>query len=163
MHPTFKHFRLKNHHIIPETMYKTLVFLLAFLAFACHESKKSHEHLIEEIRSAEKAFNDMAADRGVKAAFLEFAAEDAVISRNGKVIEGKAAIAEYFENQTLTNVQLQWEPSFIDVAEAGDMAYTYGPYTFQATDTTGQQITSQGYFHTVWKRQKDGSWKYVWD
>lgn len=144
-------------------MCKSLVFLLALVAFACNENKTSRDHLVEKVRSVEKAFNDMAAKEGVKEAFLHFAADDAVISRNGKLIEGKPAMAEYFNNQTLTDVKLQWEPSFIDVAASGDLAYTYGPYTFSAIDTAGLQINSTGYFHTVWKRQEDGNWKFVWD
>lgn len=140
-----------------------MVFLLAFIVVACSENKTPREQLFDEVRSTEKAFNDMAAKEGLKAAFIHFAAEEAVISRNGRLFEGKPAIAKYFESQTLNNVQLQWEPSFIDVARAGDIAYTYGPYKFSAIDTSGQQISSEGYFHTVWKRQRDGSWKYVWD
>lgn len=118
---------------------------------------------IEEINQAETAFNDMAAERGVPAAFLAFAADNAALNRSNQVIKGKTAIREYFENQSLQEVQLSWTPEFIDVSEDGTLGYTYGPYTFSARDTSGRSIQSNGIFHTVWKRQEDGSWKYVYD
>jgi hypothetical protein len=43
------------------------------------------------------------------------------------------------------------------------MAYTYGQHTFEATDDSGGIIEDTGIFHTVWKRQPDGQWRYVWD
>jgi ketosteroid isomerase-like protein len=30
-------------------------------------------------------------------------------------------------------------------------------------DSVGNKKDFKGIFHTVWKKQKDGSWKYVWD
>jgi ketosteroid isomerase-like protein len=58
---------------------------------------------------------------------------------------------------------VKWSPDFIDVSKEGDMAYTYGKYVWQSPDSTGKMNVSNGIFHTVWKRQVDGSWKYVWD
>jgi len=43
------------------------------------------------------------------------------------------------------------------------LAYTYGKYTWQIKDTQGKITKYQGIFHTVWKKQSDGTWKYVWD
>lgn len=36
-------------------------------------------------------------------------------------------------------------------------------YTYSVTDSTGETKSSSGIFHTVWKRQADGTWKFVWD
>jgi ketosteroid isomerase-like protein len=60
-------------------------------------------------------------------------------------------------------VSLKWTPDFIDVAASCDLGYTYGKYTFAVTDSTGKVNESRGYFHTVWKKQKDGNWRFVWD
>jgi ketosteroid isomerase-like protein len=49
------------------------------------------------------------------------------------------------------------------VSACGDLGYTWGSYTFTATDSLGATHRSEGIFHTVWKRQPDGSWKFVWD
>jgi len=100
---------------------------------------------------------------GLKEAFLKFAADSAVLNRNGKIVKGKHRIANYFDSQTLQNVSLEWEPEFVEVAKAGDMAYTYGPFIFSAISGKGEPETALGYFHTVWKKQKDGSWKFIYD
>ncbi len=116
-----------------------------------------------EITNTEKAFAQMAADSGISKAFLHFAAEDAVLMRNDSVIQGKPGIQQYFLSRPMEGVSLQWSPDFVEVAASGDLGYTYGKYTFSAMDSSGNLNSGTGIFHTVWKRQKDGKWKYVWD
>lgn len=152
----------------------TTKFLLIFFLFAliglpaCSPAPTGNEAISldaarAEIREAERAFAEMAASDGVAAAFLAFAADSAVLNRNDVLIRGKAAMQAYFEKSTLKDVSLQWTPEFVDVSASGDLGYTYGPYTFSAVDTSGQTIRSEGLFHTVWKRQADGTWKFVYD
>jgi ketosteroid isomerase-like protein len=124
------------------------------------EKKQTYKNEIVEV---EAAFAESLRSEGMKAAFLSFAAEDAVLNRNDVLYKGKEEIRAYLEGISLLNIRLEWEPEYIDVSGSGDMAYTYGPYTFSAEDTAGNAITATGIFHTVWKRQEDGSWKYVWD
>lgn len=119
--------------------------------------------LIVEVFEAEREFAALAAEKGIKEAFLEFAAKDAVISRNNRIYSGKAGIAEYYDSQNMKNIKLEWKPDFVDVSTAGDMAWTYGKYSFHGESESGEKIEAEGIFHTVWKRQADGSWKYVWD
>ena len=83
--------------------------------------------------------------------------------RGDKIYKGKEAIAQYFSKQTLQNVKLKWVPDHIEVSSSGDMAYTYGKYTFNAENDKGEGIHAEGIFHTVWQRQSDGEWKFVYD
>lgn len=117
----------------------------------------------DEIIKTEKDFADLVLKEGIGKAFLAFAADDAVINRAGKIHKGKKEILEYFDSQQFTNVKLEWKPDFVDVSSSGDMAYTFGKYTFSATSEKGEPIEAKGIFHTVWKRQSDNNWKYVWD
>jgi ketosteroid isomerase-like protein len=117
----------------------------------------------QEIIEVEKAFETMVGTKGMEAAFLHFAADNAVLERNEKPIIGKNAIASYFKNMSIKDIKIVWTPDFVDVSSSGDMAYTYGSYIFTGKDLYGQDVHSQGTFHTVWKRQSDGSWKYVYD
>jgi len=119
--------------------------------------------LVVEVFEIERKFAALAAEKGIKEAFLEFAAKDAVINRNNKIYPGKAGITEYYDSQNLKNIKLEWKPDYVDVSASGDMAWTYGNYSFQAESESGEKIEAEGIFHTVWKRQADGSWKYVWD
>ncbi len=77
--------------------------------------------------------------------------------------EGKVAIQEWIKNDVRPNETLTWKPTFVDVSRSGDLAYTYGGAVFTSIDSTGNKIERIGEFHTIWKRQKDGTWKFVWD
>ena len=63
----------------------------------------------------------------------------------------------------LQDEKLIWKPDFVDVSASGDLAYTYGAYTYSYKDSTGAIVEQGGIFHTVWKRQADGGWRFVWD
>jgi ketosteroid isomerase-like protein len=144
-----------------------IVFVAMITQLLCCSSpineRHNYEGLKEEVRQVERAFNNMAASKGIKAAFLHFAAETAVLNRGPGLIEGKEAIGTYFDNQVLQKPTLTWKPDFVDVSQSGEMAYTYGPYVFTARDTTGNEIKAEGYFHAVWKKQPSGEWKFVYD
>lgn len=115
------------------------------------------------IRQAETDFAAMAGKEGVAAAFEHFAADSGVINRGGKIYKGKAAIAAYYAQWPYREVKLTWSPEFISASASGDMGYTYGRYRLLATDSSGASIDNTGYFHTVWQRQHDGSWRFVYD
>lgn len=119
----------------------------------------------QEIIETERAFAEMAKTEGIPKAFLTYAAEEAVLMRNNTLISGKDAIKNSFGNPGpgAGNVELAWEPDFVDVAGSGDLGYTYGKYTYSVTDSSGMVKLDSGIFHTVWKRQADGDWKFVWD
>lgn len=135
------------------------------LLSSCTMNKKENQIIAwkKEIVQVEKEFCNMATTEGIPKAFEAFADDDAVLMRNRDLVIGKKAIVELYNSAPASNAQLVWEPEFVEVAESGDLAYTYGYYTYSSVDSSGNTNTSQGVFHTVWKRQKDGNWKYVWD
>lgn len=117
-----------------------------------------------EIKQAENDFEKMAADKGIAEAFWFFADSDAIIKRQkDTLIAGKNNIRLYYSTPYFKTAAVKWVPDFIDASENGDMGYTYGHYVWQSRDSTGKIIESSGVFHTVWKKQSDGKWKYVWD
>ena len=116
-----------------------------------------------EILETEKSFSKMLSEKGFAEAFYHFAAENAVLKReNDTLIWGRKAIFDYYNSKSQDAVKLEWEPDFIDVSECGTMGYTYGKYKLVRNENNKEQ-SIYGIFHTVWKKQKDGSWKYVWD
>ncbi len=118
-----------------------------------------------EILQAESNFVALAKNEGVPAAFVEFADADAVLLRNNNLILGREALQDYYESHLVDsgNSTLTWKPDFVDVSKSGDLAYTYGYYVFTFLDSTNAEVKTKGVYHTVWKRQNDGSWKFVWD
>jgi len=146
-------------------MFKGTSFIMLLLVFGCvnQNSELETAKWKQEVKDAEKAFNNMAQEQGLVIAFEHYAAKDGAIRRGKKVITGKQAIREWYEKDVRPNETLTWEPTFVDVSASGDMAYTYGDYVFTSVDSLGVAKKSKGIFHTVWKRQTDGEWRFVWD
>jgi ketosteroid isomerase-like protein len=145
-------------------MQRTLIpfILLIPLFHACTSQEDQVEKWKQEIVETEKEFSAMAQKEGIPAAFMAYAAEDAVLMRNNTLVIGREALKESFQGSP-ENVSLIWKPDFVDVAESGDLGYTYGKFVYTLTDSLGNENVAEGIFHTVWKRQADGSWKFVWD
>lgn len=142
-----------------------IFFMLLSLFNSCAENKTMDSNAVKkEIAEAEKAFETMAKEKGIAEAFAYYADSNAVIKRgNDTLITGKEGIRKFYSDDFYKTASVTWSPDFIDVSEKGDMAYTYGKYLWKSQDSTGKPIEFSGVFHTVWKKQKDGSWRYVWD
>jgi ketosteroid isomerase-like protein len=141
---------------------KNLSIIALLIITACSSSEKDKTEADRAlIIATELEFAKMAEEVGVAAAFYEFAADSAVINRGGKLIKGKEAIREYYQSAIRPGTRLIWSPDFADVS--GDLGYTYGKYTHLVPDSIGNFTEHHGIFHTVWRREKDGRWRFVWD
>ncbi|MFN1834532.1 YybH family protein [Balneola sp. MJW-20] len=136
------------------------VLILICIIISCTHSDQT-EIWKEEILNTEREFSAMAAREGIAEAFINFADEDAVLMRNNELIKSRDSISSFYAGRMDTG--LSWEPDFVEVSESGDLGYTYGQYSYTYQNTDGDTATVTGIFHTVWKRQSDGGWKFVWD
>ncbi len=146
-------------------MKRNPLFLIVamILLVACNATRTKEEYKAEIVK-VETEFQSMAAEKGVAEAFSYYADENGVIKRdNDSLIKGKDAIRNYYSNPLYKHVRVIWSPDYVEVAKGGDMAYTYGRYKWVLVDEQGSKKEYTGVFHTVWKRQVDGSWRYVWD
>lgn len=64
-----------------------------------------------------------------------------------------------FANKPTPTFTLEWYPVKVEVSKSADLGYTFGNWIF--TNVKGEK--EYGNYMTVWKKQKDGSWKYVID
>ena len=149
---------------------ESTIFLLLTILLSCsspkssNESKPNNENAKQEIEKAEKDFAQMVTDKGMAEAFYFFADPDVTIKRqNDTLIHGKEAVKKFYSVPFYQKATVKWSPDFVDASMEGDMGYTYGQYVWSSTDSAGKPISFNGIFHTVWKKQADGSWKYVWD
>jgi len=58
---------------------------------------------------------------------------------------------------------LKWEPIFTDMSSSGDFGYTHGKYESINLDSLGNEQVRYGNYVTIWKKQTDGNWKFVFD
>jgi len=139
------------------------LFIGVVLITSCHQHVDK-DKIKKEIFQTEKAFEKMTSEKGITDAFYYFADDSAVIHReNDTLIKGKNNIKVYYEKKNNTNTTLNWTPDYIDVSDCGTLGYTYGKFIWKSKNKDGIVSEYKGVFHTVWKKQKDNKWKYVWD
>jgi ketosteroid isomerase-like protein len=139
------------------------LWTVIFLLISCGRPL-SKDEIKKEIYQTEKAFEKMTSEKSIAEAFYFFADENAVINRgNDSLIFGKEHIRHYYETRKIQNATVNWTPDFVEVSEDGTLGYTYGKYIWKLVKSEGDTVKLTGIFHTVWKKQKDGIWKYVWD
>ncbi|MSU64636.1 MAG: DUF4440 domain-containing protein [Opitutus sp.] len=143
---------------------KTLIIgsflLLPFLAAAATPDRAQ---LKAELVRVEDAFCTMAREKGLLATFEHFAAPDvAFIDTDPRKYRGLEAVRERM-GPDQPGVTLSWSALFTDVSDAGTLGYNYGRYESRRTGPDGKEIIRGGSFLTIWKRQPDGTWRYVMD
>jgi ketosteroid isomerase-like protein len=96
--------------------------------------------------------------------YMSYYADDAVeVPNNGPLIPGKANIAKGMGFLDDKNNQLLWTPVGADISSSADLGYTYGTYEFHSKDKNGKPVIEYGKYTSIWKLQKDGSWKVALD
>jgi ketosteroid isomerase-like protein len=147
---------------------RNIFFLSAALlvSASCNQTDRnghSAEAYRQEIRQTERDFEKMAADSGLATAFSYFVADSGVVNARDSLFIGREAVRRFYQGWAGDDMKLRWSPDFVDVSASGDLGYTYGKYIFSYRDSVGRVVQSTGIFHTVWKRQHDGTWRFVWD
>lgn len=109
-----------------------------------------------ELIAADSVFSAMSVSQGAKPAFLAFATEDAISFGGGpQMNRGRAAIGAAFDGFPGGAV-LAWRPVGAAIAESGDLGCSVGEATIES-------LRQYSKYLTIWKRQRDGSWKFVAD
>lgn len=140
---------------------RKIKLLPIILLLAC-TSKEYAKVDPEVLTKVDQEFSKMSEKNGMSEAFIFYADQDVVkLSEGGYPIVGKTNLTEAFSGMDDSQFKLTWEPIKAEIAASGDLGYTYGKYYFTATDSV--ESTSTGYYISVWKKQEDGSWKYVLD
>jgi ketosteroid isomerase-like protein len=134
---------------------KLFLVVLAFGATALYAEEAVSA--LQSLLNAETNFAEMAAEKGTRDAFLANLSDEAVIFDPGPV-NGKKVWLKRESSES----KLIWQPIFADVARAGDLGYTTGPWEFKK-NASDAKASGYGQFLTVWKKQADGAWKVVLD
>lgn len=138
-----------------------VVALIGVLAgAACAPAGAGSAHAAAEIRTLDAEWSEAAQARDLER-ILSFWSEDAIVYPPGSAaLVGKPAIREYVEKSfQIPGFGISWKTDQVVVAASGDLAYGTGTnrVTFHGPD--GKPTTVEGKTVTVWRKQKDGSWK----
>jgi ketosteroid isomerase-like protein len=145
------------------------LLVLAFLAAAVvlpgarQNALASPKATADTLKQLEAEFMKAAADKGSQG-YMSYYAEDSVeLPNGGPVIQGKTNIAQGMGFLDDKNNRLIWTPVGADISASGDLGYTYGNYEFHSKNNEGKATVEYGKYTSIWKKQKDGSWKVVLD
>jgi ketosteroid isomerase-like protein len=144
-------------------MKKLLLALLVLVCSASLPAAPDKTQLKKELASMEDAFCTMAKEKGILAAFTHFAAPDvSFLDVDSRKQHGLEAVRERM-GPDKPGVWVTWSASFTDVSDDGTLGYNYGRYEWHSPDANGKDSVHTGWFLTIWKRQPDGTWRYVMD
>lgn len=118
---------------------------------------KQYSKKIDSLVVQEKAFAKASQKNGIKAAFLQYLTEDAIIFRPAPM-NGVEIYNEYDD----TGKSLRWYPTYADVAISDDIGFTTGPWVF-SYNPENDTINIYGHYFSVWKRQENGDWRVIFD
>jgi ketosteroid isomerase-like protein len=107
---------------------------------------------------AERAFARASVERGIRDSFLAFFAEDG-INFKPEPANARKSLVDSPPLSSASKTLLHWEPVNADISEARDLGYTTGPFVLTVDGT----VRRNGYYFSIWKRQKDGGWKVALD
>lgn len=112
----------------------------------------------QELLDVDRAFAALAHKEGSTAAFAAYAAQDAVVYRSGQApIEGRDTLVAVMAKDP--EATLEWTPTTATIATSNDLGFTRGTFIYRTA--TGGGAT--GWYVSIWQRQSDGSWKFVFD
>ncbi len=128
-----------------------LALTLALPAAAAKKPKAPAPLTPAPVVAAERAFAADGLAMGIKQSFLRHMADDAIVLQPDP-INARLAVSAQSDKP---GPKLEWWPVWAGIAASGDFGFTTGPYAVNGV--------RRGHYLTVWKKQADGSWKWLYD
>lgn len=145
--------------------FKRAFSLGLFIAIlSCQSGKVDTEAEGERLMQTSRDWSKAAEARNVERT-LEYWSDDAVmISAGEPVLRGKQAIRGMVEGSIKNpDFNISWKPISVEISESGDMGYLLEESKITTKDSVGREQVQNFRTVTIWKKQKDGSWKNVVD
>ena len=116
------------------------------------------DSLKDDLLKTDLAFSQVSEEKGRNTAFMQYADSSATMLREFSTpTTGMDAIGQLLSKYPDTAAKLTWMPISSDVANSGELGYTYGTYTIE---TKGKGHFG-GTYCTIWKRTRSHNWKFV--
>ncbi len=138
---------------------------MAFTMTACNQTPDTHDADVKAIQNDEAQWNQDWAAKDQDKIVAHYADDAILIVPESPSTSGKEAIRAALKHMVADpTVSLKFQPTKVEVAKSGDLAYTQGTYTLTLTDPQSRQlINDHGSYVTTYRKQSDGTWKAVVD
>jgi uncharacterized protein (TIGR02246 family) len=96
---------------------------------------------------------------------VSYWADDAyLVSAGQPPLKGKQAIRQMvIDSYKIPGFRISWEPQSVEVSDNGDMAYVIENSHVSFSDSAGKPVTQHSKAVSIWKKQRNGTWKNVVD
>lgn len=131
---------------------RSLLLAACLLTGACAGTPRDDEFTTAPVVAAERAFAASAAEIGWVQAFRRFVAPDGMLVQP-EPVNAPQSLAE---TEDRGDRGLAWWPAYAGIARSGDFGFTTGPFS------VGDRPVG-GHYFTVWRKQPDGTWKWIFD
>lgn len=143
------------------------IIISSVLIFSCTNqnnfSKDEMEKAKSEIRKTDSLFSVYSIENGFAKALIAFAASDVIKLNDGEnPVYGIEKLKKKLGGIEKDKSVVSWKPIKVDVGLSGDLGYSFGNWEYKTATEKGD-TTFYGNYFTEWKKQKNGSWKYVLD
>ena len=136
--------------------------LLAFAATAaCAQAPSPNTPAVDaaiSLAAAETAFAAHSVREDMRAAFMAAFAGDGVFVR----ASGWAVSNDWLRDKPAPPIVLDWRPQYVQVARAGDLGISTGPWKITSRKDPAAQ-PAYGQFVSIWRRDAAGAWKVAVD
>ena len=116
-----------------------------------------------ELVQTETEFFGYALAHGFNEAVHAYVADDGFVANSltlGREAQADRANSEKTKTQRRPDV-IRWQPLRAEVAASGELGYTWG--IAESGPSPDGPFKPYGIYVTIWKRQQDGKWKFVYD
>lgn len=111
----------------------------------------------------DRQFAIMSLEKGAAEAFRMYLTEDAMqLSAGANPVYGRDSIYQSMLGMPEGAI-LEWEPEDGEVAQSGEMAWTWGNYILSWRNNQGEEMKSYGKYLNIWEKQEDGQWRVLID
>jgi uncharacterized protein (TIGR02246 family) len=122
---------------------------------------------ISNVSPTERALRDLDAQWSKAAAAkdlertIAYYSDDAIVlPPNAASAATKEAILNVWKDLLATpGLAITWQPTRVQLAESGEMAWVTGTYELAMNSPSGKPINDRGKYIEIWEKQADGNWK----
>lgn len=109
----------------------------------------------QPVWAAEREFARLTGTVGIRAGFLSFLANDAVV-----FMPRATDARQHYDAVQPAPMVLAWAPAIAEASAADDLGYTTGPYELR--DADGASL-GHGWYFSIWRRNAERVWEVVLD
>jgi len=137
--------------------------LAVLLVFTSPARTGSDDPAAAALAQTERAFAQLCVEKGVRASFLTYFADDAIGFEPGPV-KAKETMLARPAPATKPPYTLDWWPEVVVVAASGDFGWSTGP-SHRTPDAGAEKAPppNDGHYFSIWKKRADGTWKVALD